>query len=59
MNVQRANEIAASPVLANVIYNGVQIYIQHVDENKGTARIFSLDKPENEKEVSIAKLIEQ
>lgn len=58
MNVQRANEIAASPVMADVIYNGVPIYIQHVDEDKGTARIYSLDNPENEKEVSLAKLIE-
>ncbi|PEI91022.1 small, acid-soluble spore protein, H family, partial [Bacillus toyonensis] len=27
MNKQRAQEIAASPVMANVTYNGVPIYI--------------------------------
>ena len=59
MNIQRAQEIAASPVLADVLYNGVSIYIQHVDENKGTARIFSLDEPENEQEVALANLKEQ
>lgn len=59
MNVQRAHEIATSPVMADVIYNGVLIYIQHVDENKGVARIYSLDEPEKEQEVPLAKLIEQ
>ncbi|WP_019413792.1 small acid-soluble spore protein H [Paenisporosarcina sp. TG20] len=59
MNVQRAQEIAASPVMADVIYNDVSIYIQHVDENNGTARIYSLSEPENELDVSLEKLIEQ
>ncbi|PZX01271.1 small acid-soluble spore protein H (minor) [Psychrobacillus insolitus] len=59
MNIQRAQEIAASPVLADVLCNGVPIYIQHVDESKGTARIYSLDEPENEQEVALADLIEQ
>lgn len=59
MNVQRAQEIAASPIMADVIYNDVSIYIQHVDENNGTARIYSLNEPENELDVSLEKLIEQ
>lgn len=59
MNVQRAQEIAASPVLADVLCNGMPIYIQHVDENKGTARIYPLDEPENEQEVTLANLNEQ
>jgi small acid-soluble spore protein H (minor) len=59
MNVQRAQEIAESPVLANVLCNGMPIYIQHVDENKGTARIYPLDEPENEQEVTLANLQEQ
>lgn len=57
MNVQRAQEIAASPVMENVTYNGVSIYIQHVDENNGKARIFSLDDPQKEYEVSLSDLI--
>ena len=59
MNVQRAQEIAASPVLADVLCNGMPIYIQHVDEHKGTARIYPLDEPENEQEVTLANLNEQ
>lgn len=57
MNVQRAQEIAASPVMENVTYNGVSIYIQHVDENNGKARIFALDDPQKEYEVSLSNLI--
>ncbi|MGG0241016.1 small acid-soluble spore protein H [Bacillus rhizoplanae] len=58
MNKQRAQEIAASPVMANVTYNGVQIYIQNVDENNETARIYPLNQPNNEQQVSVSSLIE-
>ncbi|MGG2065718.1 small acid-soluble spore protein H [Bacillus sp. S14(2024)] len=58
MNKQRAQEIATSPVMANVTYNGVQIYIQNVDENNETARIYPLNQPQNEQEVSVSNLIE-
>lgn len=58
MNVQRAQDIAASPVMENVTYNGVSIYIQHVDENNGKARIFALDDPQKEYEVSLSDLKE-
>jgi small acid-soluble spore protein H (minor) len=59
MNKQRAQEIAASPVMANVTYNGTPIYIQGVDEKNETARIYPLDIPENEQEVSLNNLLEQ
>jgi small acid-soluble spore protein H (minor) len=58
MNKQRAIEIAASPVMANVTYNEVPIYIQNVDENNETARIYPLDEPENEQEVPLSNLKE-
>lgn len=58
MNTARAKEIAHSPVMANVTYNGVPIYIQHVDEGNDKARIYPLDQPENEQEVSLTSLIE-
>lgn len=58
MNLQRAKEIAESGAIANVLYNGQHIYIQHVDETKGTARIYPLDDPENEKEVPVEQLLE-
>lgn len=58
MNKQRAQEIASSAVMANVTYNGVPIYIQHVDNQTETARIYPLGQPENEEEVSLNSLIE-
>lgn len=58
MNKQRAQEIAASPVMANVTYNGVPIYIQNVAENNETARIYPLNEPNNEKEIPLSNLIE-
>lgn len=58
MNKQRAKEIFDSPVMTNVTYEGVSIYIQHVDEQNGTARIYPLDQPENEQEVPLNSLME-
>jgi len=58
MNKQRAQEIASSPKMANVTYNGVPIYIQHVDETNETARIYPLGQPDQEEEVSINSLSE-
>lgn len=58
MNKQRAQEIAASPVRVNVTCNGIPVYIQNVDEAKGTARIFPLSQPEDEQEVTLDMLVE-
>ncbi|ARI77935.1 small acid-soluble spore protein H [Halobacillus mangrovi] len=59
MNRQRAREISESPIMANVTYNNQPIYIQHVDDQNGTARIYPLDQPENEQEVSLNELREE
>lgn len=58
MNKQRAQEIAVSPVMANVTYQGTPIYIQAVDEKNETARIYPLDQPENEQQVPVNSLVE-
>ncbi|CCG45312.1 acid-soluble spore protein [Halobacillus halophilus DSM 2266] len=58
MNKQRAQQIAVSPVMAHVTFNNQPIYIQHVDETNGTARIYPIDQPENELEVSLNELHE-
>lgn len=58
MNVQRAQEIAESSVMANVTYQGNPVYIQHVDHDKETARIYPLNESEQELEVSIQSLVE-
>lgn len=58
MNKARAKEIAASPVMANVTYDGVPIYIQYVNDENDMARIYPLNEPENEHEVSVDQLQE-
>lgn len=58
MNNQRAQEIAVSPVMVDVTYNGTPIYIQHVDDKNETARIYPLDQPENEQSVPLSSLVE-
>ncbi|KJS21741.1 MAG: hypothetical protein VR72_09000 [Clostridiaceae bacterium BRH_c20a] len=58
MDKQRAKEISTSPVMANVTFNGTQIYINNVDEKDDTATIFPLEQPENKQKVSIANLVE-
>ncbi|MCR6098703.1 H-type small acid-soluble spore protein [Salipaludibacillus agaradhaerens] len=59
MDKQRAEEIAHSPDMKHVTYNGTPIYIQHVDDVTDTARIFSLTQPENEFDVPVTSLIEE
>ena len=58
MNKKRAKEIASSPIMANVTYNGTQIYIEGVNDNKGTAYIHPLNQPKNKQEVSLTTLSE-
>jgi small acid-soluble spore protein H (minor) len=58
MNSLRAQEIASSPVMANVTYNDKSIYIQHVDEATQMARIYPLDQPDSEQEVPLSQLNE-
>lgn len=58
MDKQRAKKISATPVMANVTFNGTQIYINNVDEKDDTATIFPLEQPENKQKVSIANLVE-
>lgn len=58
MDKKRAKEIASSPVMANVAYNGTPIYIENVNDNNGTANIHPLDQPENRQEVSLNSLKE-
>ena len=58
LDKQRAQEIAASPIMANVTLHGIPIYIQRVDEQTETARVFPLDRPEQEMEVPLDELVE-
>src|SRR5690625_3453874 len=54
----RAEQIAQSPDMKHVTYNGQQVYIQHVHEQSTSARIFPLDQPKNEFDVHLENLTE-
>jgi len=59
MDRLRAQEIADSPDLKNVVYQGKRVYIQHVDNNNDTARIYFLDDPQKEIDVQLTDLREK
>jgi small acid-soluble spore protein H (minor) len=59
MDSKRAQEIASSPTMANVTYNGQSIYIEHVDQQNGTATIHPLDDPNTKQSISVTSLEEQ
>ncbi|WP_099159130.1 H-type small acid-soluble spore protein [Virgibacillus ndiopensis] len=56
MDIHRAQEILNSPVLINVNYHGIPVYIQ--DINQDTATIFPLDEMNNEQQVDLNGLSE-
>lgn len=58
MDKNRAKDIASSPVMANVTYNGTPIYIENVNVNNSTAKIHPVNQPNNSQEVPVTNLIE-
>jgi small acid-soluble spore protein H (minor) len=58
MDAKRAREIAASPDMVNVKYNGVPIYIESV-MNDNMAMVHSLGNPSYRQQVNLSNLIEQ
>lgn len=59
MNQRRAKQIASSPIMANVTYEGSQVYIERINDIAGTAYIYPLEMPGARKEVFIADLTEE
>ncbi len=59
MDARRAQEIASSPEMVNVTYNGQNVYIEHVDQSNGIATIHLVDKPDKKESISVDTLIEQ
>jgi len=59
MDKERAKEIAASPIMANVTYDGMPIYIQYIDEDNDAARIYFLDQPDTQQVVPLNNLKEE
>ncbi|MCT4597276.1 MAG: H-type small acid-soluble spore protein [Vallitalea sp.] len=58
MDTQRAKEISTSLKMANVTYNGSNIYIEQVNDYKNSASIHFLNNPQSSQEVSLNDLIE-
>lgn len=59
MNAGRAKQISESAGHYEVFYEGKSVYIQHVDEDNSTARVYPVDQPEHEMEVSLESLTEK
>ena len=58
MHKRRAKQIASSPIMANVTYEGTPVYIERVNDIAGTAYVHSLNMPEVHMEVFINDLTE-
>lgn len=59
MDAKRAREIAASPVMVDVIHNGVPIFIENIMNDNMTADVHTLGNPSNRHKVNISDLVEQ
>ena len=58
MDKIRAKQIAASPIMADVTYNEMPIYIDNVNYEKATAKVHYLNESGNVFEVPLNKLSE-
>jgi small acid-soluble spore protein H (minor) len=58
MDRTRAVEIASSPEMVPVTYNGNLIYIEDINPNKDAASIHYLNQPQYSQVVSLTQLIE-
>jgi small acid-soluble spore protein H (minor) len=58
MDKRRATEIASSPEMIHVTYNGEPIYIEDVNPNKDKASVHYLNRPDYSQEVELVQLVE-
>ncbi|HEX3022751.1 MAG TPA: H-type small acid-soluble spore protein [Lachnospiraceae bacterium] len=58
MDRTRAKQISSSLEMANVCYNGEQVYIESVNPNKDTASIHLLNRPQQSQEVALTQIYE-
>jgi len=58
MDVGRAKQIVDSPETIEVLYQGVPVWIQNVNEGNETARVYTRENPDDEKVVSVNELRE-
>lgn len=59
MDSQRVKEIINSPVMINVTYHGIPVYIEEVDPGSQTAVVLPLDEMDHQQEVDIEGLVEE
>ncbi|MCE7791110.1 H-type small acid-soluble spore protein [Salipaludibacillus sp. CUR1] len=59
MDSQRVKEIINSPVMINVTYHGIPVYIEEVDPGSQTAVVLPLDEMDHHQEVDIEGLVEE
>lgn len=58
MKYERAEEIVASTETFEVLYNGIPVWIEHLNPVNRTAHITSDNLPGKEKDVPVADLVE-
>jgi len=58
MDKKRAKEIAASPEMIHVDFNGESVYIEDINPTKDYASIHLLNQPGYSQEVSLTQLVE-
>lgn len=58
MDIGRAKQIIDSPTEIEVLYQGVPVWIQTVNEGNETARVYTRENPDDEKVVSVRELNE-
>lgn len=58
MDKKTAKRISETGHVERVTYNGDAVYIQRVNEEENTARIFRIDDPQDEFDVELANLNE-
>jgi len=58
LNRQQAEQIAESGQMKRITYNGKAVYIQRVNDQSDTARVFHLEDPQEEFDVELSQLEE-
>ncbi|HEX2937969.1 MAG TPA: H-type small acid-soluble spore protein [Ruminiclostridium sp.] len=58
MNENRAKEIISSPVMANVTFNGSNVYMEKVSDAAQTCTVHYMNDPLNKIEVPLNSLVE-
>lgn len=58
MDRKRATEIASSPDMIPVTYDGRAIYIESINDTHDTASIHFLNQPHYSQEVNLTQLVE-